>query len=129
MNELNQLQKAKTGILTDQQGQMRKFLKNIEENVQAVLLTIKGSGNAKLLHSRSFLESVLRKIENESMVLVPEAECVPEFLFDPRELQEALDKAGIVYDKSTCTETIYVHGTGLTTALVGRRGVLLYHCS
>ena len=27
MNELNQLQKAKTGILTDQQGQMRKFLK------------------------------------------------------------------------------------------------------
>ena len=119
MNELNQLQKAKTSVLTGQQGQMRKFLKNIEENVQAVLLTIKGSGNAKLLHSRSFLESVLRKIENESMVLVPEAECVPEFLFDPRELQEALDKAGIVYDKSTCTETIYVHGTGLTTAYLG----------
>lgn len=119
MNELNQLQKAKTGILTDQQGQMRKFLKNIEENVQAVLLTIKGSGNAKLLHSRSFLESVLQKIENESMVLVPEAECVPEFLFDPRELREALDKAGVVYDKSTCAETTYVNGTGLTTAYLG----------
>ena len=31
MNELNQLQKAKTGILTDQLGQMRKFLEDIEK--------------------------------------------------------------------------------------------------
>ena len=119
MTELNQLQKGKTGILTGQQEQIRKFLEGIENSVQGVLFTIKSLGNAKLLDTRSVFESMLLDIEKQSMVLVPEAECVPEFLFDPRELQEALNKAGVVYDKSACAETTHVNGMGLTTAYLG----------
>ena len=118
MNELDKLRKNKTVILTDQQSRLRKILEGTENAIQDVLSTIQSS--AELLLSRSVLESMFRDIEKQSMVLVPEAECVPEFLFDPRELLKALDKTGIVYDKATCAETTCANGIGLISAYLGQ---------
>lgn len=114
---------SKKAFLTEKQQSLRKCQENIESTVQDALSTIQSLDNASLLAERSNLESTLVAMLKQSFtVLELEAQCVPEFTFNRSSCQfvkEAVNKVGVVMDKSTCAETTTAAGSGLEHAKPG----------
>ena len=114
---------SKEAFLTEKRQSLRKCQENIKSTVQDALSTIQSLDNASLLAERSNLESTLTDMEQQSFtVLELEAQCVPEFTFNHSSCQyvrEAVNKVGVVMDKSTCAETTTAAGSGLEHAKPG----------
>ena len=114
---------SKKAFLTEKQQSLRKCQVNIESTVQDALSTIHSLDNASLLAERSNLELTLVAMLKQSFkVLQLEAQSVPAFAFNRSSCQyvrEAVNKVGVVMDKSTCAETTTAAGSGLEHAKPG----------
>ena len=124
INELEKLHSKKAAILTEQRALLANCQNCIKATVQSVSSTIQSSDNANLLYVSSAIESTLEAaIENQYIVLEPEAQFIPEFKrCDESTLQgvvDALNNVGVVVDKSTCAETTTADGSGLEGANPG----------
>lgn len=111
VHELEQLQKSKEAILTEQQERLCRFRKDIESTVQDVLKRVQSSDNANLLATSSDLEATLAALEKQPHpVLEPEAQLkqfVPVFSFDDQRLQfvqDAIKTLGTVIDQGDKSE-------------------------
>ena len=111
VHELEQLQKSKEAILTEQQEHLRQFRKDIESTVTDVLKRVQSLDNANLLATSSDLEATLAALEKQPHpVLEPEAQLkqfVPVFTFDDQRLQsvqDAIKTLGTVIDQGDKSE-------------------------
>ena len=111
VHELEQLQKSKEAILTEQQERLCQFRKDIESTVRDVLKRVQSIDNANLLATSSDLEATLAALEKQPHpVLEPEAQLkqfVPVFTFDDQRLQsvqDAIKTLGTVIDQGDKSE-------------------------
>lgn len=125
-NELEELYSSKAAILTEQQDRLRKFQEIVASAVQAILSRIQSSGDAELLVGRSALKATLRDTENQPTPLEPQVQFVPKVLFNHsrkrfQDLLDALNEEVCVTDDLTCAKNTIAEGSGLESAVAGRK--------
>ena len=125
-NELKELYSSKAAILTEQQDRLREFQEIAASTVQSVLSNIQSSNDAELLVARSALEATLRDTEKHPMMLEPKVQFVPKVLFNHsrrrfQDLLDALNEEVCVTDDLTCAKNTIAEGSGLESAVAGRK--------
>ena len=125
-NELKELYSSKAAILTEQQDRLLEFQEIAASTVQSVLSNIQSSNDAELLVARSALEATLRDTEKHPMMLEPKVQFVPKVLFNHsrkrfQDLLDALNEEVCVTDDLTCAKNTIAEGSGLESAVAGRK--------
>lgn len=125
-NELKELYSSKAAILTEQQDRLREFQEIAASTVQGILSRIQSSSDTELLVGRSALEATLTETENQPMMLEPEVQFVPKVLFNHsrrkfQNLLDALNEEVCVTDDLTCAKNTIAEGSGLESAVPGRK--------
>ena len=119
-NKLKELYNNKAAILAEQQDRLHKF----QESAANFSSLIGSSRAAELLVAKSALEATLRDKENQSMLLEPKVQFVPKLIFNRRRLQDLVDalnnEVGVI-DDSTCAENTIAEGSGLESAIAGKK--------
>ena len=79
MDKLSSIHQQKKSILTEQLGRLRVNKTFLESAVQRAKSSIQSPSDVQFLLSRSDIVSTLESEKSYSMVLVPEAQFLPEF--------------------------------------------------